>query len=185
MAPMTQRDPVERARSVLRRHLVATGALVVGIMLSMLLAEWALTRRAADRMAEQVSVRVARTVSELLTGTDFRDGTNSHRELDQRIRSFLDVGVIVRIKVWLVEGDRVRVVFSDDPRTEGTVRAFSSDLARRLDAGETVVLPVPDDAEHRYESALGMDLREAFIGFVDRAAIRCGWRSTCRCRPVN
>ena len=168
MAPMTQRDPVERARSVLRRHLVATGALVVGIMLSMLLAEWALTRRAADRMAEQVSVRVARTVSELLTGTDFRDGTNSHRELDQRIRSFLDVGVIVRIKVWLVEGDRVRVVFSDDPRTEGTVRAFSSDLARRLDAGETVVLPVPDDAEHRYESALGMDLREAFIGFVDQ-----------------
>lgn len=166
---MSQRDPVERARRVLRRHLVATGALVVGIMLSMLLAEWALTRRAADRMAEQVSTRVARTVSELVTGADFGDEAQSHTALDERIRSFLDAGVIARIKVWMVEGDQVRVVYSDDPRTEGTVRAFSADLARRLDAGETVVLPVPDDAEHQFESALGMDLREAFIGFVDRA----------------
>lgn len=166
---VSQRDPVERARSVLRRHLTATGALVVGIMLSMLLAEWALTRRAADRMAEQVSTRVARTVSELVTSADFGDEAQSHLALDERIRSFLDVGVIVRIKVWMVEGDQVRVVYSDDPRTEGMVRAFSADLARRLDAGETVVLPVPDDAEHVFESALGMDLREAFIGFVDRA----------------
>ena len=169
LAATSQRDPVERARSVLRRHLVATSALVVGIMLSMLVAEWALTRRAADRMAEQVSTRVARTVSELVTGADFGDEGQSHTALDERIRSFLEAGTIVRIKVWMVEGDQVRVVYSDDPRTEGTVRAFSSDLARRLDAGETVVLPVPDDAEHQFESALGMDLREAFIGFVDRA----------------
>lgn len=164
-----ERDPVVRARTVLRRHLVATAALVVGIMLSMLLAEWYLTRRAADRMAEQVSTRVARTVSELVTGADFSDETQSHAALDERIRTFLEAGVIARIKVWMVEGDQVRVVFSDDPRTEGTVRDFSAELARRLDAGETVVVSVPDDAEHQFESVLGMDLREAFIGFVDRA----------------
>lgn len=162
-------DPVRRARGVLRRHLIATGSLVVGIMLSMLLAEWVLTLRAADRTAEQVSARVARTISELVTGADFGAEGQSHAALDERIRSFLEAGAIVRIKVWMVEGDRVRVVFSDDRRNEGTVRAFSPELARRLDAGEIVVLPVPNDPEHRFESALGMDLREAFIGFTDRA----------------
>lgn len=169
MAGVTPADPLQQARGVLRRHLLATAALVIGIMLSLLVAEWELTRRSAARMAEQVASRVTAAVSDVVAEIDFSAPDATHDALDEPLHGFLQAGVVVRIKVWLVEGDRVRVVYSDDPRTEGTVRAFSPELAARLDAGETVVKSVPDDAEHRYETALGMELVEAFTGFTDRA----------------
>lgn len=162
-------DPLDRAHTVLRRHLLATGTLMIAVVVAMLLAEWWLTRQEADRAAEQVTARVTESVSEILIGTDFGDSAQSHAQLDARLGGFFVAGAIVRIKVWLVEGDRVRVVYSDDPRIEGTTRDFSAALAQRLNAGETVVLPVPADAEHRLETAMETELREAFVGFTDRA----------------
>ena len=61
------------------------------------------------------------------------------------------------------------MVYSDLDEIVGEVRPFSAELATRLDAGETVVLPVPNDVEHRFEAGLPVELREAFIGFTDTA----------------
>lgn len=158
---------LRQARGVLRRHLLVTAVSVVGIMLSLLVVERELTRRAADRMAEQVASRVTAAVSDVVADIDFSEPGATHDVMDEPLRGFLEAGAVVRIKVWLVEGEQVRVVYSDDPRTEGAVRAFSPELAARLDAGETVIVPVPDDAEHRFETALGMDLVETFTGFTD------------------
>lgn len=166
---MSADDSLRQARGVLRRHLLVTAASVIGIMLSLLVVERELTRRAADRMAEQVASRVTAAMSDVVAGIDFSEPSAAHDAMDEPLRGFLEAGAVVRIKVWLVEGERVRVVYSDDPRTEGTVRAFSPELAARLDAGETVILPVPDDAEHRFETALGMELVETFTGCTDRA----------------
>lgn len=82
---------------------------------------------------------------------------------------FLRSGLVARVKVWLVEGSTARIVFSDEPRNEGDVRAFDAALAARLDAGEAVTEPVPRDDEHRFEVADGRQLVEVYIGFTDAA----------------
>ncbi|MCO1654578.1 sensor histidine kinase [Pseudonocardia humida] len=123
-----------------------------------------------ERTAQRVSTQVAAAVLVRLAEHDFTDVTPADRAaLVADLAPFVDSGMVFRIKVWRVEGDRVRVVFSDEERIESALRPFDAELARRLDAGEAVVLPVPDDAEHRFESARADDLREVFIGFRDAA----------------
>ncbi len=159
-------DVLGRARRVLRRHLLLTGALVIAVLAGMLVVQWRLTRHEANQIAERVSARVAESVSQIATRTDFSDRAQSHAALDERVQGFIDAGAVEQIKVWLVEGDQVRVVYSDDRRAEGSTRAFSARLAERLDRGETVVLDV---AGHRYDDSSPADLREAYTGFTDRA----------------
>lgn len=164
-----ERTPLDRARSALHRHVLATVLVVLLILGAMLLAEWALTRREANRLAESVSIGLAESVSQILTETDFGAEGFDRAELDARLQGFFDVGAVIRVKVWRVDGERVRVVYSDEPDVEGAERSFDAELAARLDSGEAVVLPVPDDFEHRFEHSQDEELREVYLGFVDGA----------------
>ncbi|WP_214401069.1 sensor histidine kinase [Pseudonocardia lacus] len=123
-----------------------------------------------ERTAHRVSTQVAAAVLVRLAEYDFTGfGPADRAELATDLAPFVDSGMVFRIKVWSVEGDRVRIVFSDEQRIESQLRPFDPQLGARLDAGETVVLPVPDDAEHRFESDRADDLREVYIGFRDAA----------------
>ncbi|MHA6616644.1 sensor histidine kinase [Pseudonocardia sp. DLS-67] len=121
-----------------------------------------------ERTAHTVSTQVAASILVPLSRQDF----SGHEDLDRRallaeLEPFLNTGMVYRVKVWAVTGDRAQIAFSDEPRVEAAERPFDPHLATRLDAGEAVVYPVPDDAEHRFESARADDLREVFIGFRD------------------
>jgi two-component system, NarL family, sensor kinase len=150
------------------RHaaLVVVAGLVVSALVT--LGVWLVARDEAERTAERVSRQVAEAVAVPLEARDLREpGLRDGVFAD--LEPFLRSGMVFRIKVWLVEGANVRIVFSDEARVETESRPFDPDLARRLDAGEAVVLEVPDDAEHRFESDRANALREVFLGFTDAA----------------
>ncbi|MCW4465438.1 ATP-binding protein [Glutamicibacter sp. MNS18] len=164
----------ERIDSAVRRILgwyLATTAIVLVLVLgAVVIADWKLTRQDADRVAESVARHLAASVTETVSTTDFGDPEQIDRQrLLADLQGYFDSGMVMRLKVWKVEGESVLVVFSDEARLEGESRTFSRELAERLDAGEAVVLPVPDDIEHRFEYGTPEELRETFIGFTDRA----------------
>jgi len=160
---------VRRAvRRALVRHAVLTAVVTVvlsGITVGGL---WLFADGEAHRTARDVSGRVATAVVVSLAAHHYDPvDPTSRDDVLAGLAPFIDSGMLARVKIWRVVGDQVQVVVSDEPRIEGERRRFDADLARRLDAGEIVVLEVPDNPEHRYERADGRALLEAFVGFRD------------------
>lgn len=165
----TPRSPAATAR-VLRRHLLSTIAVTVLAIGLVSLGEAVVAEAEAERRARRTATGIGAVVSDVLARTDFGAGTRSvdRPEVDEALRPLFTTGAVARVKVWRVEGDLVRVVYSDERRVVGDVRPFDPELAARLDAGEAVVLRVPNDVEHRFERHHPDDLREVFVGFADR-----------------
>ncbi|GAA2540367.1 sensor histidine kinase [Pseudonocardia hydrocarbonoxydans] len=165
-APPLRRS-VQRAlvRHALLTAVVAAvlgGLLVVGV--------WRVAEAEGHATARLVSEQAAGGLTASLAEIDFRSPqATRHDVLLADLAPFLEAGIIHRVKVWIVDGDRSTVVFSDEPRIEGESGVLDPDLARRVDAGEMVSLRLPDDDEHRYEIAAGMPLIEVFTGFTDAA----------------
>ncbi len=162
------------ARPVLRRavlrHVLITATIAVALSTVLIAGIWAVWQSEGHRTARQISTQVAGALIVDLSATDFSDRAVLDRTaLGADVAPYLESGLVHRIKVWRVEGDRARVVFSDEPRIEDDVRSFDPVLARRLDAGEPVSLSLPVDDEHRYELADGAPLIEVYIGFRDAA----------------
>lgn len=157
------------ADRIVRRHLVATVGVVTVVMLVALVVQWRLASAEADRITRDVSSRVAAEVSDILAGSDLSTSEPDAASLDAQLEGYFSTGSVARVKVWRVEGDRVRVVYSDDRRLVGDERPFSFDLADRLSESRIVVTEVPVDAEHRFENAEGWELREAYVAFEDAA----------------
>jgi two-component system, NarL family, sensor kinase len=153
-------------RRALLRHAALTG--VVALLLSALTVAgiWVFARQEAYRTAGGVATRVAAAVIVTLSRHDYDRPPESALA---GLSPFLESGMVSRVKVWRVDGEQVQVVLSDEPRVVGDRRRFDAGLARRLDAGEVVVLPVPDDPEHRFERTAGGSMLEAFVGFRDAA----------------
>ncbi|AEA28726.1 histidine kinase [Pseudonocardia dioxanivorans CB1190] len=155
-------------RRALVRHAVLTA--VVAAVLSAITVGglWLFANGEAHRTARDVAGRVATAVGVALSAHHYDPvHPTSRDEILRGLAPFVDSGMLARVKIWRVVGDQVQVVVSDEPRIEGERRRFDADLARRLDAGEIVVLRVPDDPEHRYERAEDRALLEAFVGFRD------------------
>ncbi|MGD9989266.1 sensor histidine kinase [Pseudonocardia sp.] len=155
-------------RRALVRHAVLTAvvtAVVSGITVGGL---WLFAGGEANRTARDVAGRVATAVVVSLAAHHYDPvAPTSRDEVLAGLSPFIDSGMLARAKIWRVIGDQVQVVVSDEPRIEGERRRFDADLARRLDAGEIVVLEVPDDPGHRYERADDCTLLEALVGFRD------------------
>lgn len=166
-APVSGRIP--SAGQIIRRHLLVLAAVTAGVVAALVTFEWRLASVEADRVTRETAVRVAEQVSGTLAETDFGRGSPDPTLLDARLDGFFAAGVVNRVKVWRVDGDVVRIVYSDERRLIGEERPYSPDLAARLDAEPVVVHDVPADVEHRFESAVPLDLREAFIAFRDAA----------------
>lgn len=122
---------------------------------------WRIGEAEGERTAQRVSAQVAAAVLVPLAERDFTDPERWDRAaLLADIAPFLDSGMVDRIKVWSVRGDEARVVFSDEPRVESLSRPFDARLAGRLDAGESVVVPVASAPD---------TLRAVLTGFRDAA----------------
>lgn len=164
-------EPRKRATpgGLWRRHLLITAMAMLVVAATVVVGEVIIARAATERRLHQTTERVMHAMADVLTGSDFSAGPGAidRDAVLADLKGFYAADFLHRIKVWRVEGENVRVVFSDEARLEGETRPFSSDLARRLDAGEIVVFDVPDDHEHRFEQDAETDLKEAFIGFED------------------
>lgn len=167
---MRSRPRTARSRAV-RRHILLTVLVAVTVVVLTAISEVLAVQREMDQRAQSMSEAIVGGVSGALADLDLSEGEQPvDTEAIGRILSSVDVAdLVVRVKVWRVEGEQVRVVYSDEPRIVGETRPFDSDLAAELDAGESVVLDVPDDVEHRYEQEHRRDLREVYHGFTDRA----------------
>ncbi|GAA3236975.1 hypothetical protein GCM10017691_35680 [Pseudonocardia petroleophila] len=156
--------PTVRATVLRHTALIVAAAVVLSALVTA--GVWAVAQGEARRTAERVATQVGAAVMVPLTARDYAqplDRADLLRDLDPFLRS----GVVHRVKVWRVDGDQAEIVFSDEPRIEATRRGTDLGLGRRIDAGETVVLSVPDDPEHRFESARADELLEVFVGFRD------------------
>ncbi|WP_157084250.1 sensor histidine kinase [Millisia brevis] len=129
----------------------------------------AIAAESARSSAAAAAAMVAQAIVAPLSVVDIGAADAQARSILLReIRAFMDAGVVQRIKIWQVEGDEAVVLYSDEPRNEGARSPYAPELAARLDAGEVVVLDVPDDYEHEHEYG-PEGLLEAFIGFSDAA----------------
>jgi signal transduction histidine kinase len=159
------------AGRALLHHLLASLGVIAAVLALVALGEWRTAEATAEATASRSATTIAAAVGEALESADFGDRQRpaDRASIDRALAPAFATGSIVRAKIWRVEGTQVTVVHSDEPRLIGEVRPFDPGLARRLDSGEAVVLPVPDDNEHRFEANHPADLREVFLGFTDRA----------------
>lgn len=164
---ITLRAPVRRA---LVRHAMLTGLVALVLSVVMFAGVWTIARNESLRTAQQVATQVADAMTVSLSARDYGQPLSGrHDEMVRELAPFLRSGMVHRVKVWIAEGLRARVVFSDEPRNEGDVRTFSTALAARLDAGEAVAETVPRDDEHRFETVEDRELVEVHLGFTDAA----------------
>ena len=151
------------------RTLLALSALICVLAVGLVaLGLWQAARADAARNAERVSEQIVSRVVGPLSGYDHRRTDEAARaELLERMGPYLDSGIVYRVKVWSVSEDGLQIVFSDEPRLVGERKPPNPALVASLAAGDAVVVPVPDDDEHRFEIAEAGDLLEVFTGFTD------------------
>lgn len=151
---------------LIRRHVLAAIGVAVALLGALIVIEWRLATTEADRVTREAAGRVAERVSDVLAATDV-GVVPDPVGLDARLDGFFAAGTVARVKLWRIEGDTARVVYSDERSLIGGERPYSPDLAERLRREGVVVLEVPDDVEHRLETADSRELREAFLAFQD------------------
>ena len=157
-------------RRTLGRHVLATALVALVLAGITVVGIWRYAEDDARRSAEKVARQIAAAVLVPLTQRDFGRPTGLDRdELLDDLAPFLGSGMIERVKVFTVDGDRARIAFSDEQRLEGSTGTLRPDLAARLDRGEVVVQPVPDDPEHAYERSLPGERFEVYFAFRDAA----------------
>ncbi|PTT16221.1 hypothetical protein DBR36_13370, partial [Microbacterium sp. HMWF026] len=151
---------------LIRRHVLVAAAVTVGLLCALTAVEWRLAGAEADRVTREAATRVAERVTAVLGAADLADAPDADA-LDARLEGFFAAGVVARVKVWRIDGDVARVVYSDERRLVGQERPFSPELAAALERDGVVVREVPDDVEHRFETAGSPELREAFLASTD------------------
>ncbi|MBT9605388.1 ATP-binding protein [Microbacterium sp.] len=151
---------------LIRRHVLAAIGVAVALLCALIVIEWRLATAEADRVTREAAGRVAERVSDALAATEV-GGVPDAADLDARLEGFFAAGTVARVKVWRIDGETARVVYSDEPSLIGSERPYSPHLADRLRREGVVVHEVPDDVEHRFETTDSRELREAFLGFQD------------------
>ncbi|MDD7966198.1 sensor histidine kinase [Actinomycetospora lemnae] len=151
-------------RSALVRHAVITlvVVLVAGVAVTSGVALFA--REDAYREAEVSARRVVAAVGGAVSRHDLTRPVDAEtrQELDDALRPFFASGMMSRAKIWSLRDGTARIVYSDEPRVEGV----TVPLAQFHD-GASLVQPVPDDPEHRFESSRTHALLEVFTSFRD------------------
>ncbi|WP_432994149.1 sensor histidine kinase [Dactylosporangium sp. CA-233914] len=157
-------------RRALLGHAALAGIAAVVVTVAATAGAWRTGRQQTGRDATQVSKTVAAAVIAGLAEYDFAEpaGYNRAAVLD-RLEPFLRSGTLHRVKLWIVCGDKARIVVSDVPGLEGTTRTRDAEPLRSIGSGGLRSRDVPDDGEHRYESDYRRGLREAFVDFRDAA----------------
>lgn len=151
--------------------LVALVVVVVGSSLSVTLL--LVARDYAYRSAERVADHVGLALTGPLSGQSFGEPLSAHdrAEVDRAFAPYLRNGVIRRVKVWTVDQDGsggATIAYSDKSVLEGERGdPLPGRVVEQVDRGAVVALPVPDDPEHRFESAQDSALLEVFAGFRD------------------
>lgn len=155
-------------RRTLLRHVALTAIAAVLLSALVTLGLWRLAEQQARRTAEHVARQIAAAVLVPLADHDFaRPGGVDRAELLDQLAPFLDSGMVERVKVFTVDGDRATIAFSDETRVEGLTSHVDPAIVTHLDPGQAVVHAVPDDDEHRYETGLAGTRMEVFFGFRD------------------
>jgi len=159
-------------RRSLLRHLLIT--LLVAVVLSGItaLGVWRFaeddSRRTAEKVAREIATAVLVPLSQRHLG---QPGGFVRDDLLADLAPFLSSGMIERVKVFTVDGETARIVFSDEQRIEGHTGSLRPELAERLNRDEVVVQSVPDNPEHTYERSLPGERFEVYFGFRDAGGL--------------
>lgn len=156
---MTAKTP-----SVVRRAIAAYLAATAGVALVLSLGVFAVTdaivRDDLRTDAEQSALLLHHTSLRAVAASSSGDAVALLRGA---LEPALDAGTIARVKVWeRVEPSTLRIVYSDLPELIGDEKALRADRRVLFDSSESLVLPLPDDAAHRTEAALGDHVVEVF-----------------------
>ncbi|MFD0578412.1 sensor histidine kinase [Dactylosporangium darangshiense] len=157
-------------RRALLRHAALAGVAAAVVTVAGAAGAWRTGHQQSGRDATQISKTVADAVIPSLAAYDFAGPAGYDRAavLDH-LQPFLRSGTLYRVKLWIVDGDRARIVVSDVPGLEGTTRTRDEEPLRSIGSGVLRGREVPNDGEHRYETADRRRLREAFLDFRDAA----------------
>lgn len=161
--PPSPRRPVSPRRALIG---FAAVALVVGAAVSTITTVVAerIARHDVVTDAEDTARRVQQSVVASLA-TDRTPDLVTHFE--RTLRPQVQAGVLARVKVWQrVEGDRLRVVYSDHAELIGQEKDLLPGRAALIGTDAALVLPVPDDAAHRTEHDPGTERVEVFTAFA-------------------
>ncbi|CUU59412.1 Histidine kinase-, DNA gyrase B-, and HSP90-like ATPase [Parafrankia irregularis] len=164
--------PRERpvVRRVVLRHVVVAAVMSVFLSALVVAGLWRFAQDQSRENAEQVAAQVAATVLGPMARHDYsRPDGFDRADLRDRMTPFLSAGMIDRVKLFTVRGDRATIVFSDDPQLEGRTGYRAPSMTDRLQAGGVVVKQVPRDTAHQYETSLPGSRLEVFFGFLDAA----------------
>src|SRR4051812_26367457 len=133
---------------VLARHLLLTAIVLVLVGALVTLGVWRYAKADAARQAHGSASKIAAAV---LTGPVAPAAVLTD------LRPYLTAGLVQRVKVFRVTGDRATIVASDEPRVVGLTSTVPM----------LVVQAVPHNAAHRYELALPGSRMEVFFDFHD------------------
>jgi signal transduction histidine kinase len=133
---------------VLARHLLLTAIALVLVGALVTLGAWRYAKADAARQAHGSASKIAAAV---LTGPVAPAAVLAD------LRPYLTAGLVQRVKVFRVSGDRATIVASDEPRVVGLTSTVPM----------LVVQAAPHNAAHRYELALPGSRMEVFFDFHD------------------
>lgn len=158
-------------RGPVRQFVASALVVLVGVSLAATALAAVFARNEAEQEARDTAQVFARTVMAPLHVEEIAmTGPSEAREaLELAVAGLLESGEVYRVKVWLIEGDTARVVWSDLPELDGLEVPVSETLREALDTDQPVVVPVPDDEAHATETATGLDLVEVYLPFEDAA----------------
>ncbi|UWP79682.1 sensor histidine kinase [Dactylosporangium fulvum] len=157
-------------RRALLCHVLLAGLVTVVTAAGAATTAWRTSNQQAARTALQVSAAIADAAITSLAAHDFgAPGGYDRADVLDRLQPFLRSGTVYRVKLWIVEGDRARILVSDEARIEGTSRGTDSGPLRSIGSAGQRTFNVPDDVEHRYETTRQDQLLEVFLDFRDEA----------------
>ncbi|MET7393784.1 ATP-binding protein [Dactylosporangium sp. NPDC005572] len=159
-----------RLRLVLLHHVLVTVAVALIATAGAAATAWRSAQHQSASAATQVSAAIADAALAGLAANDFgTPGGYDRGDVLAGLQPFLRSGALARVKLWLVEGGRARILVSDEARLEGTARDTGDRPIRTLEPAAPRSYAVPDDEAHRYEADRRGRLMEVFLDFRDAA----------------
>lgn len=129
------------------------------------------TVRLADQVAEE-ELRVeaeetSKLVQQAVVASLSQEPERSIAEhFDRVLLPQVEAGTLLRVKVWHnVADNRLRLVYSDLDEVIGSEKEIKPGRAELFGTDATLVLPVPDDAEHAFEYKPDGQVIEVFTSF--------------------
>jgi signal transduction histidine kinase len=126
----------------------------------------------ARENSEATATNIAASVVKPLSSHRLTQLGEARNDVSRELQPFVSSHIVYRVKVWSIDGDRARIVYSDEARLEGTEIRLGPAQEKLHPEGDVEVQAVPHDYEHRFETTAAKSLLEVFVTFRDAGGAR-------------